>query len=261
LNLWIVLILVAALAAACGGSPAPSTGGGAEPDDRDAVQDGGGTADQVDWEAVALGDLPDEIAAWVDEQRGQLGVFQQVAGERTYILVSWGEKPTGGYEVVVDDVTAVGEETLRLAITLTAPGNDDVVTDAITYPLAVVAVAPAQYYDLEPHFDGARFLENGSFRIEEPALFTVVGDQVRVAGEARVFEGVFEISVEDGHNVLAHATMQVEGAPAWAPFDVTLELTETPTSPNGVVFIYTHSAADGSIRDAIAVPVSFASWE
>src|SRR5690606_38660381 len=58
LNLWIVLILVAALAAACGGSPAPSTGGGAEPDDRDAVQDGGGTADQVAWEAVALGDLP-----------------------------------------------------------------------------------------------------------------------------------------------------------------------------------------------------------
>lgn len=255
---WIVILLAAALLASCAWASQPG-GDGADP------EPGGdqGSADgegAIDWEIPAMDELPGEVAAWIEEQQTQIGISQMVADGRTYILVAWGEKPTGGYEVTVEDVAAAGEEALRLDIKLTAPEDEAAVTQAITYPFALIAVEPGSYYRLEPHFDGGRFLENRSFRIEEPALFSEVTDHVRVAGEARVFEGVFQITVEDGHNVLADEVMQVAGAPAWAPFDVTLELTEQPTSPNGVVFIYTHSAQDGSIVDAIAIPISFADW-
>lgn len=255
---WIAVFLVGALLAACGGSPQPGAGDATEPGTDQGSTDG---AAGVDWEIPAIDQLPDEVAAWVEQQQAQTGIFQLTHDDRTYILIAWGEKPTGGYEVVVDDVQPLGEDALRLDITLTAPGEDAIVTQVLTYPIALVAVEPGTYYRLEPHFEGARFLENNSFRIDEPAMFAEVGDSVRVTGEARVFEGVFQISVEDGHVVLAHQVIQVEGAPAWAPFDVTLEFEETPTSPNGVVFVYTHSPRDGSVMDAIGVPISFTTWE
>jgi len=255
---WIAVFLVGALLAACGGSPQPGAGDATEPGTDEGSTDG---AAGVDWEIPAIDQLPDEVAAWVEQQQAQTGIFQLTHDDRTYILIAWGEKPTGGYEVVVDDVQPLGEDALRLDITLTAPGEDAIVTQVLTYPIALVAVEPGTYYRLEPHFEGARFLENNSFRIDEPAMFAEVGDSVRVTGEARVFEGVFQISVEDGHVVLAHQVIQVEGAPAWAPFDVTLEFEETPTSPNGVVFVYTHSPRDGSVMDAIGVPISFTTWE
>ncbi|HEX6988362.1 MAG TPA: Gmad2 immunoglobulin-like domain-containing protein [Bacillota bacterium] len=252
------LLLAAALLTACAGTPRPDTGGAPEPGQAP------GTSQEtagVDWEELSLDQVPDEVRTWVEQQQGQIGIFQEIREDRTYILVAWGEKPTGGYEIAVDDVAAAGDEALRLEITLTAPEDNAVVTQVVTHPFALIAVEPAALYRIEPQFAGARFLENRAFRVDEPALFTEVSDSVRVAGEARVFEGVFHISVEDGHNVLAEQMMQVEGAPAWAPFEVDLEWTQTPTSPNGVVFVYTHSPEDGSIIDAIAVPIRFAEWE
>ena len=53
--------------------------------------------------------------------------------EILYILVTYGEKPTGGFEV---EITGIAEEEDKIVVTVefTEPGKDDMVTQALTYP-------------------------------------------------------------------------------------------------------------------------------
>ena len=271
LKLAALVIAGALLLVGCGGAPGGGSGGpsGSSPNTSEGGEttgDGQGTEhpgtgqEGAGWEEATIDGLPDEVRSWVEEHQQQMGIFQEVFDGRTYVLVAWGEKPTGGYAVEVTDVTVDGE-TLHLAVALSEPASDATVTQALTYPHALVAVTPGRIYQIQPEFSGAIFLQNRSFRIELPEMFTAVDDRVRVKGQARVFEGAFQIYVEDGHNILAEQTMQVEGAPAWGAFDVELELRETPTSPNGVVTVLTHSPKDGSVLDPIHIPISFTSWQ
>lgn len=260
-----IILLMLTLLTACSGSGAlpPSlsdTGDDALDRDQSRRDAGHGVA----WQpltAEQTADLPDEIAAWVDEHLQEQGIFQQQFGERTIIMVAWGEKSSGGYTVAVKDIAAESADRLRLSIELTQPENTDVTGQALTYPSALVEVTPAGYYELEPQFSGALFFQNNAFQIELPEAYSEVANAVHIKGRARVFEGTFQVTVEDGHNILAHKVMQVAGAPAWGEFDELLELDETPTSPYGIVFFYEHSAKDGSVINRIAVPVKFSALQ
>lgn len=243
----LVLALIAALlTAACGTASGP----------------GDRAAPSLSWEPLAEADLSDEIARWVEEHQGEIGVFQQIFGDRTVILVSWGERPTGGYAVEVLDVQPAGESALRLRVKLQEPAAGDVVTAAITYPRAVIAVTPSDVYALEPQFEGATFFKNEAFEILEPAPFVEVGERLRVRGKARVFEAMLMVRLEDGHDVLAEQpVMASAGAPEWGDFDVELALSRRPTSPNGVLQVYESSAKDGSPIHVLTIPVRFADWD
>src|SRR5690606_18911701 len=61
---WIAVFLVGALLAACGGSPQPGAGDATEPGTDQGSTDG---AAGVDWEIPAIDQLPDEVAAWVEQ--------------------------------------------------------------------------------------------------------------------------------------------------------------------------------------------------
>ena len=56
-----------------------------------------------------------------------------------YLLVTYGEQPTGGYTV---EITAIVEEEDRVVVTahFTEPGEDDVVIQVITYPYALAVI-------------------------------------------------------------------------------------------------------------------------
>lgn len=67
------------------------------------------------------------------------GVRVPDAGEGTYIAAFWGGKPTGGYSIGVESVHLEGDRTtVRLA--LREPSPDAILTQALTYPYAVVVV-------------------------------------------------------------------------------------------------------------------------
>ncbi len=57
----------------------------------------------------------------------------------TYLVASWGQKNTGGYEIEFIDIEESSED-IKAKLKFTEPGEEDVVTQAITYPLAVVKI-------------------------------------------------------------------------------------------------------------------------
>lgn len=80
-----------------------------------------------------------------------------------------------------------------------------------------------------------------------------------VSGEARVFEGSFMYSVEDGHNVLIEPTpVQVEaGAPAWASFEIKVEIPqeELPDFGTLTMTIFQASPNDGQPVNTNYIPL------
>ncbi len=85
-------------------------------------------------EEITLPDeLPAEVQAWIDAATDDFGGQTFIHEGVLYLLVTYGEKPTGGYDVEITDIT---EEEGKLVVTayFTEPGEDDMVTQALTYP-------------------------------------------------------------------------------------------------------------------------------
>ncbi len=78
-------------------------------------------------------ELPAEVEAWVE---GSIDRFMAQTLEYEgllYLLVTYGEKPTGGYVV---EIIEIKEEEDKLVVTahFTEPAEDEIVTQALTYP-------------------------------------------------------------------------------------------------------------------------------
>ena len=85
-------------------------------------------------EEVTLPDeLPADVQAWIDASINDFGGQTLVYEDILYLLVTYGEKPTGGYNVEITDIT---EEEGKLIVTahFSEPGEDEMVTQALTYP-------------------------------------------------------------------------------------------------------------------------------
>ncbi|MGI6549935.1 MAG: beta-propeller domain-containing protein [Syntrophomonadales bacterium] len=68
------------------------------------------------------------------------GVSYRIEGQN--IVLSWGEKPTGGYAITIDSLEVRGN-TLTATYSLKAPAPGDIVTQAITYPEAKAVIPGA----------------------------------------------------------------------------------------------------------------------
>ncbi len=246
-----------------------------------------GAAQGIPFERIA-GDararLPGDVKGWVDANYRKRGTYIKHSGGRSYILVAWGEKPTGGYTVRIEDV-ARGRRGEVVVVKLDAPGPGQSVTQAVTYPfdlvrtprlprsavfayrgdLTLTSPLPApgpQVEEREKRGEGAEGeraegARSENFIVTSPRPGEVIASPVRIAGRARVFEGAFTIEIEDGHNVLARRAVQASaGAPDWGSFDVSVPF-ERPTSPAGAIIFVTSDPRDGSRREELILPVRF----
>jgi hypothetical protein len=90
---------------------------------------------------------------------------------------------------------------------------------------------------------------------------TVTGENGNyvVKGEARVFEGNFMYSVEDGHNIHIEPTpFQVdEGAPSWSTFELSIEIPEEDLPQFGTLTLtlFEESSKDGSATNVNYIPL------
>lgn len=257
-----------------GGGSAPDPGddgddGGSREEPGDGEETGGGGDGTIMWSLLSEDELTEKAAAWIEEHKEETGIFQNIFGHETLILINWGLKPNTGYSVTVTGVQENDDGELTMDIVLSEPADGDVNLPAETYPRAIISVEPAGAYTINPTFSGAAFFENLTFQIDEPAAFAVIGDSFRLKGRGRIFEAVFTVYLEDGHLELIRESVTAESSDDavfdpdgwWMEFDVILELEETPTSPNGVLSVWVDSAKDGSPEDRINIPVRFAHWE
>ena len=85
-------------------------------------------------------ELTETMEAWVESLSHVEGVHVGVFNDTRLIMVALGEKPTGGYDVAIEKVTRGDHGQWIVEIMVTEPGPDDMVTEALTYPYALVAV-------------------------------------------------------------------------------------------------------------------------
>ncbi|SNS29920.1 PrcB C-terminal [Anaerovirgula multivorans] len=74
------------------------------------------------------------LSAWYEENIKTPGFHTLTDGQWHYVLVTAGEKSTGGYDLQIGSVTQVTPGTAYIDATLLAPSKDEVVTQALTYP-------------------------------------------------------------------------------------------------------------------------------
>lgn len=75
-----------------------------------------------------------ELKTWYEKSYQTKGIFSLVSGQDTYVLVSAGEKPTGGFKLEVESATVVRPGSLYLVTRISGPDPDAMVTTALTYP-------------------------------------------------------------------------------------------------------------------------------
>ncbi len=97
--------------------------------------------------------------------------------------------------------------------------------------------------------------ENEAFRIFTPHPEEVVGTNIQVEGEARVFEGAFSWFLEDGHAILAEGHVTAEqAAPEWGRFAFEVSF-EKASQQNLLLVFYVESAKDGSNEHQLIIPL------
>lgn len=99
----------------------------------------------VEFTRLSWNQLPDEVKKWVEDNRynksGYKGVLK--SDKKYYILVCYGEKPTGGYKVTINSITLKENKDgkfLEAAVELASPKDGDLVITAFTYPYDLIVV-------------------------------------------------------------------------------------------------------------------------
>ena len=80
------------------------------------------------------------LSNWQIKNFKTKGIYSVADGGWTYVMVSAGQKPTGGYSLKLDGITEGSKGLLYFHTTLKAPGKDDMVTEVLTYPNIIVKI-------------------------------------------------------------------------------------------------------------------------
>lgn len=92
---------------------------------------------QISFEVIQPDKLPAEAAKWYQNNFAVDGLHSFTAGKDRYLLLSAGEKPTGGY--AIEGLTLTGtEKEIEVKAKLKSPRSGDLVTMALTYPHVLI---------------------------------------------------------------------------------------------------------------------------
>jgi|GEM_PF-2422963 len=194
--------------------------------------------------------LPQEIKEWFDSFENKEGAYVYQHPDETFIKISAGEKPTGGYSLDYREFTEK-EYPVEIVVELTEPKEGDAVTEALTYPSLILKVDSEQVTKYE-----VKSVDGKEFSIEEKIIFSKIdelksGDTIssplRLKGKVVAFEGAFGIRILDSKDKEIHVEhLQAEaGGPAWGSFNAEFSF-PAPDTDNGYLEIGEFSAKDGS---------------
>lgn len=116
-----LILLAAVLFAGCGISKEESS---------DKISD-------VDFTVVEDIDIPDEVKEVIEERKANPFQVAFVTGDAAYIIVGYGEQPTGGYSITVDELY-LAEDGIHVNTTLVGPEKDATVDSNPSYPYIVL---------------------------------------------------------------------------------------------------------------------------
>lgn len=200
----------------------------------------------------------------------------------TYVLITRGEQSTGGFDAKIEKVTQSvsdqkGYATVR--VLFTDPKSGQVVSQGVTYPLALVKLDTGKKPDevtfiIQREKPAGRTPEGSTavpkkpkeqqeektanIIVDQPKTGAAVTSPFLVSGRARVFEATLQVHLvdEEGRTISRKTVMASAGAPEWGSFTTSVQYT-APTSPRKATLqVYTLSAKDGSVQDLVRIPLT-----
>ncbi|WP_313343883.1 stalk domain-containing protein [Sedimentibacter sp.] len=107
------------------------------------------------------------------------GLYSLMDDEWIYVLISAGEKPTGGYGLSVDSITEVTPGTAYINATLNSPDKDSIVTQALTFPNKMLRFDKNNIVDIQWDLSGNE-LSDEAERNEVTSLVQNFGEQLKM---------------------------------------------------------------------------------
>ncbi len=95
--------------------------------------------ERIDTNTESLKSNP-QLNQWYSENYQREGIYTKDLDNKTYILVSAGQKSTGGY--VMEVVNVIAAENIEIHTRVTEPKSSDFTTSVLTYPHVLIAIAP-----------------------------------------------------------------------------------------------------------------------
>lgn len=83
--------------------------------------------------------LSDELADIIEERKTEAFKLTYHDGDYLYLVVGYGEQPTGGYSIAVDELYLT-EDAIKVKTTLLGPGPEDAKTQVPSYPYIVMKI-------------------------------------------------------------------------------------------------------------------------
>lgn len=215
-----------------------------------------------------LSRIPAEVKAWVENSRDVfLGHFKEHEGT-TYILVTYGIRPTGGYSVEITDIITENEQITAVA-DFRRPSSGDIVTQVLTRPYSLKKIQMANlsvefsasgdepYVPVLVNIEELKPIvaQSTGIKIFSPSPGSVVPHRFSADGVGNVFEGnvLYHLLDNRGNELqYGHTTASMGD---WGYFEVDINI-ESPV-PSGEIILqfYTISAEDGAVRDLIEIPL------
>jgi hypothetical protein len=176
--------------------------------------------------------VPDALRDWLSRSLTKELGQSRVIEDHTYLLVTRGEKRTGGYEVAVQAVELAGDQ-LVVTVAYTDPDKGDIVTEGVTYPYELVRVE-GSYERVDfiltdgtklPQIDGMSAIPS---LIADADGIMVFGAEMRdgrlhVSGAVHAFAGTVWLKWQDADGTVHKVTVTTSAsAPDWGRFEVDL---------------------------------------
>lgn len=101
-----------------------------DPYEKDKIKD-------LEFTVVEDEDLPEVLADRIEEEKMEPFKFSYSDGEYIYIVITYGEQPTGGYSIQVTDLYQT-DKYIIISTELLGPAEDEMVATVLTYPYIVI---------------------------------------------------------------------------------------------------------------------------
>ena len=208
--------------------------------------------------------IPNEIRSWVENSRHIPAGQAFNHGDRTYFLLTSGEKPTGGYKARIVSLDVDQGELVALC-RFEEPSSDQPRTEALSYPYDLVTV-PKLRVPVRFEAEGGAYImkvlspgvepivaENTWIKVYEPSPGQVATDTLRVRGLCSTFEGTVNFQLTRDEAVL-YEGFATGAMGDWGYFDASVPISALEAGP-AVLKVFTYSAKDGSVENAIPIEV------
>jgi len=224
----------------------------------------------LEFNEVEYHDLSPDIKSWVDTSRRQEMAQAKNFKGYTYILVTYGEKPTGGYTVEIKDLL-LKEKEIEVIVEFKAPSADQMVTQAFTYPYALVrieatdlpfsftATGEKEYIMELRGIDRIRPIVASSnwIKIFNPAPEQEIEESFTVEGIASTFEGNIRYRLINAQGEKVKDSFTTAGMGDWYYFEIEMEIGELiETGEEFSLELFTTSPKDGAEENLVKIPLT-----